>query len=172
MIHTQVAKIGIRLSATYKQDRLSRHVRHGKCSSDLVILGVSAAFHLVEIENSGWRRWRRSMIMGKDDSGDSGGLTMVSNFVNMIPSIPLFLCAPPIPALEKSFKARSNFVNWSTASFPTSASPTNKILSGLFTVTSYYCQRQSLGLVFVGARDEDEMGYDGVMGWSGEEDLM
>lgn len=72
------------------------------------------------------------------DNGESGGgLTIVSNFVNMIPSIPLFLCAPPIPALEKSFKARSNLVNWSTASFPTSASPTNRILSGLFTVTSY-----------------------------------
>ena len=58
---------------------------------------------------------------------------MVSNFVRIIPSIPLFLC----PAPEKSFRERSNLVNWSTASLPTSASPTNTILSGLLTVTSW-----------------------------------
>ena len=57
--------------------------------------------------------------------------SIVSNLVNIIPSICLGLCSP-----EKSFNAWLNFVSWSTASLPTSASPTNIILSGSFTVTS------------------------------------
>jgi len=59
----------------------------------------------------------------------------VSHFVTNIPSIPRPLLTPE--AEEKSRNARSNLVSWSTASFPTSASPTKMILSGLFVETSY-----------------------------------
>ena len=62
---------------------------------------------------------------------------MVSNLVSMIPSIPRFRWVPPLPAPEKSLRARSNLVSWSTASFPTRASPTKMILSGLLTETSW-----------------------------------
>lgn len=58
----------------------------------------------------------------------------VSHLVTTMPSIPRS-CTPD--AAEKSRSARSNFVSWSTASLPTSASPTKRILSGLFVATSY-----------------------------------
>lgn len=58
----------------------------------------------------------------------------MSHLVTNIPSIPLSFPTPE--AAEKSFRARSNLVNWSTASLPTKASPTNKILSGELTATS------------------------------------
>jgi hypothetical protein len=56
----------------------------------------------------------------------------VSHLVTSIPSMP----RPEPEAEEKSRSARSNLVNWSTASLPTRASPTKMILSGLFTATS------------------------------------
>ena len=55
--------------------------------------------------------------------------------MRIIPSIPRGLLLPP----EKSRSERLNLVSWSTASFPARASPTNRILSGLLTVTS--CSR-------------------------------
>ena len=58
----------------------------------------------------------------------------VSHLVTSMPSMPRS-CPPE--AAEKSRRARSNFVNWSTASFPTNASPTKMILSGVFVATSY-----------------------------------
>lgn len=57
----------------------------------------------------------------------------VSHFVTSIPSMPRSF--PPEDA-EKSRSARSNLVSWSTASLPTSASPTKMILSGVLTATS------------------------------------
>lgn len=58
----------------------------------------------------------------------------VSHFVTSMPSMPR---SWPPEAEEKSLKARSNLVSWSTASFPTNASPTKMILSGLFVATNY-----------------------------------
>lgn len=62
---------------------------------------------------------------------------MVSNFVKIIPSIPLRFW-------EKSRSDWSNLDSWSTASLPTRASPTKTILSGLLTVTSCH-QREAIG---------------------------
>lgn len=73
--------------------------------------------------------------------------SIVSNLVKIIPSTPLPsplpLVAPepaPLPPrAEKSRKDRLNLVSWSTASFPTSASPTKMILSGWLTAMSCAC---------------------------------
>ena len=61
----------------------------------------------------------------------------VSHFVTNIPSIPRPLPTTP-ETEEKSRNARSNLVNWSTASLPTSASPTKMILSGLLVDTNWW----------------------------------
>lgn len=67
-------------------------------------------------------------------------LTIVSNLVKIIPSIPLALPLAPAPLEAEDVKSRrdlSNLDSWSTASFPTRASPTKMTLSGLFTATSW-----------------------------------
>lgn len=70
---------------------------------------------------------RRSVPALRDRKARKGK----THLVRIIPSIPLGLLPP-----EKSRRDRLNFVSWSTASFPTSASPTKTILSGLLTETS------------------------------------
>lgn len=113
---------GTHLAATDKEDRLTRHVGHGERRSYLVVL-------------RGETRDEREVSEGRHPAASrQGGLTMVSNFVKIIPSTPL--CSAPAVADEKSRRLRSNFESWSTASFPTSASPTKTILSGVLTVTS------------------------------------
>jgi len=67
----------------------------------------------------------------------------VSHFVTSIPSIPLPFPGPPATVL-KSLRDRSNLVSWSTASFPTRASPTNTILSGLLVETSYSTESENV----------------------------
>lgn len=67
----------------------------------------------------------------------------MSNLVKIIPSIPLALPLVPAPLEAEDVKSRSdrsNLDNWSTASLPTSASPTKMTLSGLLTATS--CDRR------------------------------
>jgi hypothetical protein len=90
MINPQMPQIRICLSAPYKQDWLTSDISHTQCRTDFIVLSIS------QLSRAG--EWYRV-------------LTIVSNLVKMIPSIPLFLCAPPIPALEKSLSARSNFVS-------------------------------------------------------------
>ena len=57
--------------------------------------------------------------------------SMVSNLVRMMPSM-----SRGLVMLEWSASAWLNLVSWSTASFPTSASPTNSTRSGWFTLIS------------------------------------
>lgn len=82
MIHAKMPKVCVGLPTAYKQNRLACNICHGQRGSDLVVLRVSGA---------------------------KSRLTMVSNLVRTIPSMPRLRCAPP--ALEKSFKDRSNLVN-------------------------------------------------------------
>ena len=58
--------------------------------------------------------------------------SMVSNFVSSIPSMVLV-----VPSSEWSTRARLNLTSWSTASLPTSASPTKSTRSGLLTRISW-----------------------------------
>ena len=58
--------------------------------------------------------------------------SMVSNLVRRIPSM---IRASLSPAWSTS--ARLNFTSWSTASFPTSASPTKRTRSGVFTLINW-----------------------------------
>ena len=57
--------------------------------------------------------------------------SMVSNLVRTIPSM-----VRSVPSSEWSTSASLNLASWSTASLPTSASPTNKTRSGAFTLIS------------------------------------
>ena len=58
--------------------------------------------------------------------------SIVSNLVRTIPSM-----VRSVPSSEWSTSASLNLANWSTASLPTSASPTNKTRSGAFTRISW-----------------------------------
>ena len=116
------------LSASDKDDGLSSDICHGQRGADLQQQStmIISGFQKIDPHRSMYRDNMYYRIMRTLSS-------TVSHFVTSMPSIPRS-CPPD--AAEKSRSARSNFVSWSTASFPTNASPTKMILSGLFVATS------------------------------------
>jgi len=102
------------LATSDKNNWLARYICHRKCRTNL---GTNVRYHCITAE-------RQSRTLS----------STVSHLVTSIPSIPRPLPEPD--ADEKSRRARSNLVSWSTASLPTRASPTKIILSGLLVATS------------------------------------
>ena len=82
-----------------------------------MISGVNSIIHCHQ-----WCQWYHTRTLS----------SMVSNFVSSIPSMVLV-----VPSSEWSTRARLNLTSWSTASLPTSASPTKSTRSGLLTRISW-----------------------------------
>ena len=100
VIHTERPDIAISLSTADEQDRLTRNVRHGQCRADLVVLPRPPGAIS-----------RQPVIVPESRSGPFVKLTIVSNFVKIIPSIPLALPLTPNAAAEKSLRLRSNLLS-------------------------------------------------------------
>lgn len=135
MAYAEHPQVRVRLAGSDEIDGLAGHVGHRERRADLR-------------ETRGISKVRKAV---KEDVGRTLS-SIVSNLVRIIPSTPLpspaaapaLLLTPAEP--EKSRKARLNLVSWSTASFPTRASPTKMILSGWLTAMSCRERAVSRGL--------------------------
>lgn len=141
MPDSQHAQVRVRLARADEVDGLAGHVSHRERGADLRVGVDSSVSDRAPAQETRLDLQQPSSAVGRKDEYPRTLSSIVSNLVRIIPSTPRPLPGPLAPPAapaepEKSRSERLNFVSWSTASLPTSASPTKMILSGWLTAMS------------------------------------